>query len=256
MKCHNQWIIGIALGIASTGLFAFSVPAQLGVTVKAGFTGPPLWNCQGTSCSKRPQLAYAQPLNLLDTDREGWPFMDVVGTTGQKAWGCLDNITWRRDGWSQVAARSAFGYGCPTPFVHGAPMPIPGSNYATKRNPGGLRSSRGAFEYATVEDGVRAMDALLGKNYFPNPAYNTINKYVGEYVGSIGKNKIEEYKNNISTWSGVPRDQVIKVTDRETRNALLAAALRQESGGDWRGYVNDLFEKSQTVVAREYSWLE
>jgi len=244
--------MGIVLGIASTGLFAFSVPAQLGRTVRAGFTGPHLWNCQGTFCSKRPQLAYAQPLNLLDTDRPRGLALhgcrrdhrsEGLGLFGQhhvaKGWlvtGCRTFSIWVR---------------CPTPFVHGAPMPIPGSNYATKRNPGGLRSSRGAFEYATVEDGVRAMDALLGKNYFPNPACNTINKYVGEYAGSIGKNKIEEYKYNISTWSGVPRDQVIKVTDRETRNVLLAAALRQESGGDWRGYVNDLFGITQTGVSRE-----
>jgi len=124
-----------------------------------------------------------------------------------------------------------------------APMPIPGSNYATRRNPGGLRSSKGAFRYLTLEDGVKAMDTLLGEKYFPNPAYNTIDEYVTQYVGPIGRYKVEEYKRNVSAWSGVPRKQVIDVNDRVTRNALLAAALRQESGGDWRHSVNDLFGK-------------
>lgn len=85
------------------------------------------------------------------------------------------------------------------------------------------------------------MDELLGRMYFPNSLYDTIDEYVDLYVGPVGKKKIEEYKRNISMWSGIPRDMVIGVQDRKTRNVLLAAALRQESGGDWRGYVNKLF---------------
>ncbi len=136
-------------------------------------------------------------------------------------------------------------------FANGAPKPIRGSNYAINLNPGGLRGSRGPFTYATLEEGVRAMDELLGRYYFSNPRYNTINKYVARYVGPVGRRKIEQYKRNISAWSGVPRDQVIEVDDRETRNLLLAAALRQESGGDWNRYVAILFDEPQRVAEIE-----
>ena len=136
-------------------------------------------------------------------------------------------------------------------FVNDAPTPIWGSNYAINLNPGGLRGSRGPFTYATLEEGVRAMDELLGRYYFSNPMYNTINKYVSTYVGPVGRRRIEEYKRNISAWSGVPRDQVIGVDDRETRNLLLAAALRQESGGDWNGYIAILFALPLHVAETE-----
>lgn len=136
-------------------------------------------------------------------------------------------------------------------FANGAPKPIRGSNYAINLNPGGLRGSRGPFTYASLEEGVRAMDELLGRYYFSNPRYNTINKYVARYVGPVGRRKIEQYKRNISAWSGVPRDQVIAVDDRETRNRLLAAALRQESGGDWNRYVAILFDDPQRVAEIE-----
>lgn len=136
-------------------------------------------------------------------------------------------------------------------FAKGAPKPIRGSNYAINLNPGGLRGSRGPFTYASLEEGVRAMDELLGRYYFSNPRYNTINKYVARYVGPVGRRKIEQYKRNISAWSGVPRDQVIAVDDRETRNRLLAAALRQESGGDWNRYIAILFDEPKRVAETE-----
>lgn len=168
MKPNAKWMTRIVLGIACTGLFAFSSAAQTGGRGMAGFT------------------------------------------------------------------------------------PIPGSNHATRRNPGGLRGSRGAFRYATLADGVKAMDDLLGKRYFNNPAYNTIDKYVSQYVGPIGKSNIEKYKRNIAAWSGVPRNKVIDVNDRKMRNAILAAALRQESGGDWRAYISKLFNEEKTIAMRDY----
>ena len=129
--------------------------------------------------------------------------------------------------------------------------PAPKSNCATKCNPGGLRSSKGAFRYKNITAGVKAMDELLRKKYFNNSAYNTIEKYVDQYVGPIGKRNIEEYKRNISTWSGVPRNKVIDVNDRKMRNAILAAALRQESGGDWRVYISNLFGGEEIVEAND-----
>jgi len=136
----------------------------------------------------------------------------------------------------------------PAPTEDLAPPPIPGSNYATKNNPGGLRNSKRAFRYKTVEEGVRAMDALLAEKYFSKQAYDTIEEYAGKYVGPVGRETIERYKRNISKWSGVPRDMVIRLNDRKTRNAILAAALRQESGGNWRRYVNELFSASDDLA--------
>ncbi|UJX40707.1 hypothetical protein K9F62_18740 [Desulfovibrio sp. JY] len=131
------------------------------------------------------------------------------------------------------------------------PKPItPKSNYVKKCNPGGLRSTNGAFRYATVADGIRAMDTLLKKKYFKNPKYNTIEKYVPKYAGKIGARKIETYKRNISAWSGIPRSKVIAVHDRKMLNALLAAALRQESGGDWRPYVKQLFPEEEVLAEK------
>lgn len=129
------------------------------------------------------------------------------------------------------------------------PKPItPKSNYVKKCNPGGLRSTSGAFRYSTVADGIRAMDRLLKKKYFKNPKYNTIEKYVPRYAGKIGARKIETYKRNISAWSGIPRNKVIAVHDRRMLNALLAAALRQESGGDWRLYIKQLFPEEEVLA--------
>lgn len=135
----------------------------------------------------------------------------------------------------------------------GMPKPapsIPGSNYAKRCNPGGLRNSKGPLRYASVSKGIRAMDTLLAK-YFRNERYNTIEKYVPRYAGNIGKHKIEEYKRNISSWSGIPRNKVIDLSNRKMRNAILAAALRQESGGDWRNYVNALFFEEQLVAEED-----
>lgn len=92
------------------------------------------------------------------------------------------------------------------------------------------------------------MDRLLKKKYFKNPKYNTIEKYVPRYAGKIGARKIETYKRNISAWSGIPRNKVIAVHDRRMLNALLAAALRQESGGDWRLYIKQLFPEEEVLA--------
>lgn len=94
------------------------------------------------------------------------------------------------------------------------------------------------------------MDNLLGR-YFQKSSYNTIEKFVDQYAGPIGKDKLEEYKCNISAWSGVARNKIIDVNDRGMRNAILAAALRQESGGDWRGYINTLFGGKRIVAERD-----
>jgi hypothetical protein len=53
MKRHQKWMVGIVLGIASTGLlFALSVAAQRSGTVRAVFSNSPRRNCLDTSCGE------------------------------------------------------------------------------------------------------------------------------------------------------------------------------------------------------------
>jgi hypothetical protein len=88
----DKWLLGMALGIAVSGVCALASAAPISGTVLAGFTGLPLRNCQGTYCGELQKLPFRQPLNILVNDREGWAYVEVAGA-GQRGWVCLDNTT-------------------------------------------------------------------------------------------------------------------------------------------------------------------
>lgn len=90
MKRQIKWMAGMALGVASIGLFAFSAFAQTGMTIKAGFTNLPLRNCQGVWCGELKKLDHGQPLMVLINDMEGWAFVEVSGSN-ERGWVCLEN---------------------------------------------------------------------------------------------------------------------------------------------------------------------
>jgi hypothetical protein len=92
MNRPYKWILGLALGIAVSGVSVLASAEPISGTVLAGFTDLPLRNCQGTYCGELQKLPFRQPLNILVNDREGWAYVEVAGT-GQRGWVCLDNTT-------------------------------------------------------------------------------------------------------------------------------------------------------------------
>jgi len=46
-------------------------------TAKAGFSGLPLRNCEGTYCGKLAEMPIGTPVNVLVDDREGWALVHV-----------------------------------------------------------------------------------------------------------------------------------------------------------------------------------
>jgi len=248
MRRSSKLILGIVSSIIFIVVFSFSALAQRNTSVKKSWGEAPMGYSKSSARNKHKRHRHRQQLNIIANDGQGWAYAEVV-KTGERKWIYLNTKMKRKHSRRLVLSlRNEDEREMVSRFPSDAPLPIRGSNYATSLNPGGLRGSKRAFRYETLEDGVKAMDELLGRLYFSSDKHNTIDKYVGMYVGPVGKRNIERYKANISTWSGVPRNQVIDVNDRKTRNILLAAALRQESGGDWSAYVEKLFGEGKSVA--------
>lgn len=92
MKRNFKWMTGAVLSLALTGLFTLPAAAQMGATVKAGFTDLPLRTCEGTTAGIVKKLAYGQQLRILWDNKDNWAEVEVVGS-GEKGWVNLENTS-------------------------------------------------------------------------------------------------------------------------------------------------------------------
>ncbi|MFZ5426957.1 MAG: SH3 domain-containing protein [Thermodesulfobacteriota bacterium] len=86
----RKLMTGALLGVATTLLFAFPAAAQMGATVKAGFTDLPLRTCEGTYAGIVKKLPYGQQLRILWDNKNNWAEVEVAGT-GERGWVNLEN---------------------------------------------------------------------------------------------------------------------------------------------------------------------
>lgn len=89
MEC-KRLMTGTVLGAALSLFIAFPAAAQVGSTVKAGFTDLPLRTCEGVTAGTVRLLPKGQALKILWDNKDNWAEVEVVGT-GQKGWVNLEN---------------------------------------------------------------------------------------------------------------------------------------------------------------------
>jgi uncharacterized protein YgiM (DUF1202 family) len=89
MKSH---LLKGAVLCAAISLIALPAAAQIGATVKAGFEGLPLRECEGVTAGVVKRLKKGQALKILWDNRDNWAEVEVAGT-GEKGWVNLENTT-------------------------------------------------------------------------------------------------------------------------------------------------------------------
>jgi hypothetical protein len=102
-------------------------------------------------------------------------------------------------------------------------------------NPGNLRSAPGAksaygfAQFDNVNDGFKAMAALLAM-YPTKYAAKTLKDILGTYAPAKDHNNTALYLKNVSDWTGFKPDQVLDTEDPATVKKLISAMVRQENG--------------------------
>ena len=101
----------------------------------------------------------------------------------------------------------------------------PGNIRYNPKNKGVIGRSPGGFSiFQTWYHGLYAMKSLLTRSYL-GKGFNTIEKIIYRYAPPV-ENDTEKYIRNLVSWTNIPRNKVLTVSDL---NTLIPGIVRQET---------------------------
>jgi hypothetical protein len=141
----------------------------------------------------------------------------------------VSKITAARESNSGMAGGGIVGFAGPQGSYVGANNPLNLRDYNQNWD-GQSGATRGFVDFEDEYSGVRAADKLLS-NYGAEEGIDTLRGIISRFAPP-GENATEDYISFVSEQTGIPSEQPIDLADEGTRQRILSAMAKMESGQD------------------------